>query len=79
MIEAVKNREPEAAIFLIDKGADPFIKNNKGKTVLSLAECTTKGRWADFVIDGAKRIIEKIKSHREYKDFEKTQKASGVD
>ena len=54
MIDAVKNREPEAAIFLINKGADPFIKNNKGEIAISSTEYTAKERWADFVIDGAK-------------------------
>ncbi len=84
LMEAVKANEPEAAIFLIDKGADPFIKNKKGKTALSLAENivhehNTEGRWADFVAEGAERVIEKIKSHKGYKDFEKTQNASNVD
>jgi serine/threonine-protein phosphatase 6 regulatory ankyrin repeat subunit B len=77
LMKAVKHHKPNAAIFLINQGADPFIKNKKGETALSLAKQTLKELWADFVKDGAKKVIKKIKSHKGYKDFKKTQKASG--
>ncbi len=71
LMNAVSRHHPKTAIFLIDKGADPFIENNEGETALSLAERILEGRWIDSVKDGAKKVIEKIKSHKGYKNFEK--------
>ena len=70
---AVTYGNTRLAMFLLDKGADPFIKNKEGETALSLAENVIKGRWRAYIKDGAKKIIEKIKSHERYKDFEKAQ------